>query len=177
MFQRNNLQPHSKRYELVSSKKPEPFRFWGWSRLSAKIVHFSPKIIISHRARHKQPIEIVKEIYKWRHLIENFFCKLQGYKAIVMRCEKTDRNFSSFINICAAVINAKWISTNPRCIVPLIDGIGLNWINVAHFGIFCKWIREVLAPWDFSIFERNYRHRWKLEDAPLTAHDCHSGSF
>jgi len=65
------------------------------------------KIVISHRPQRKQPLEIDKEIYKWRHLIENFFCKLQDYKAIVMRCEKTDQNFSSIINLCAAIINAK----------------------------------------------------------------------
>jgi len=65
------------------------------------------KIIISQRPQRKQPLEIDKEIYKWRHLIENFFCKLQEYKAVAMRCEKTDRNFSSIINICATVINAK----------------------------------------------------------------------
>jgi len=64
-------------------------------------------IVISQRPQRKQPIEIDKEIYKWRHLIENFFCKIQDYKAIAMRCEKTDTNFSSLINICAAVINAK----------------------------------------------------------------------
>jgi len=69
--------------------------------------HRKAKIVISQRPKRKQPIEIDKEIYKWRHLIENFFCKIQDYKAIAMRCEKTDRNFSSIINICAAIINAK----------------------------------------------------------------------
>jgi len=65
------------------------------------------KIVISQRPQRKQPLEIDREIYKWRHLIENFFCKIQDYKAIAMRCEKTDRNFSSMINLCAAIINAK----------------------------------------------------------------------
>lgn len=65
------------------------------------------KIVISQSVRHNQPLEIDKEIYKWRHLIENFFCKLQDYKAIAMHCEKTDRNFSCLINLCATVINTK----------------------------------------------------------------------
>jgi len=65
------------------------------------------KIVISQRPQRKHPLGIDKEIYKWRHLIENFFCKLQDYKAIAMRCEKTDKNFSSIINLCDAIINTK----------------------------------------------------------------------
>jgi len=55
------------------------------------------KIVISQRPQRKQPLKIDKEIYKCRHLIENLLNKIQDYKAIAMRCEKTDRNFSSFI--------------------------------------------------------------------------------
>jgi len=65
------------------------------------------KIIISQRPQCKQPLEIDREMYKWRHLIENFFCKLKQYKAIAMRCDKTDRNFSSMFNICATLFNIK----------------------------------------------------------------------
>jgi len=45
-------------------------------------------IVISQSARRKQPIEIDKEIYEWRHLIENSFCILQEDKVIAMRFEK-----------------------------------------------------------------------------------------
>jgi transposase len=65
------------------------------------------QIVISQRPKRKNPIRIDKEIYKWRHLIENFFCKLKEFKAIAMRCEKTDRNFSAMIYIAAAVINSR----------------------------------------------------------------------
>lgn len=65
------------------------------------------QIVISQRPRRKHPIEIDREIYKWRHLIENFFAKLKEFKAIAMRCDKTDRNFSAMIYICAAVINSR----------------------------------------------------------------------
>jgi len=64
-------------------------------------------IVISQRPQRKQPLQVDKEVYKWRYLIENFFCKIKDYKAIAMRCEKTNRNFSSIINICAAIINTK----------------------------------------------------------------------
>jgi len=62
------------------------------------------QIVISQR---KAPLRIDQEIYKWRHLIENFFAKLKEFKAIAIRCDKTDRNFSSMIYACAALINSK----------------------------------------------------------------------
>ena len=65
------------------------------------------KIVISQRPQRMSPLQIDTDIYKWRHLIENFFCKLKEFKAIAMRCEKTDRNFRSMIYACATVINLK----------------------------------------------------------------------
>jgi transposase len=65
------------------------------------------QIVISQRPQRTKPLKIDDEIYKWRHLIENFFAKLKEFKAIALRCEKTDRNFCSMIFACAAVINAK----------------------------------------------------------------------
>ena len=65
------------------------------------------QIVISQRPQRINPLQIDEEIYKWRHLIENFFAKLKEFKAIAMRCEKTDKNFSSMIYACAAVINSR----------------------------------------------------------------------
>ena len=45
-----------------------------------------------------------KEIYKARHLIENFFCKLKEFRAIATRYDKTARNFLAGIHCAAAVI-------------------------------------------------------------------------
>ena len=45
-----------------------------------------------------------KEMYKARHLIENFFCKLKQYRAIATRYDKTARNFLAAIHLAAAVI-------------------------------------------------------------------------
>jgi transposase len=65
------------------------------------------KAVISQHPRRAAPIKIDEEIYKWRHLIENFFCKLKEFKRIAMRSDKTDKSFSSMIYICAAVINSR----------------------------------------------------------------------
>lgn len=45
-----------------------------------------------------------KELYKARHLIENFFCKLKQYRAIATRYDKTARNFLAGIHLAATVI-------------------------------------------------------------------------
>jgi len=45
-----------------------------------------------------------KELYKARHLIENFFCKLKQFRAIATRYDKTARNFLAGIHCAAALI-------------------------------------------------------------------------
>ncbi len=44
------------------------------------------------------------ELYKTRHLIENFFCKLKQFRAIASRYDKTARNFLAAIHLAAAII-------------------------------------------------------------------------
>ena len=65
------------------------------------------KIVISQRPQRKQPLPIDEEIYKWRHLIENVFAQLTKFKALAMRCDKTDSNYTTMANLCAAVINSR----------------------------------------------------------------------
>ena len=65
------------------------------------------KIVISQHPRRAQPLAIDAEIYRWRHLIENFFCKLKEFKRIAMRADKTDQSFAAMIYVAAAVINSR----------------------------------------------------------------------
>jgi len=44
------------------------------------------------------------ELYKARHLIENFFCKLKQFRAIATRYDKTARNFLAAIHLAATTI-------------------------------------------------------------------------
>ena len=46
-------------------------------------------------------------MYKWRHLIENFFGKLKEFKRITMRADKTDQSFAAMIHLVVAVITAR----------------------------------------------------------------------
>ena len=65
------------------------------------------KIVISQHPRRAKPIAIDDEMYKWRHLIENFFCKLKEFKCIAMRSDKTDQSFAAMVYLSAAVINSR----------------------------------------------------------------------
>jgi transposase len=65
------------------------------------------KIVISQHSRRTKPLPLDKELYKWRHLIENFFCKLKEFKRIAMRADKTDQSFAAMIYLAAAVINSR----------------------------------------------------------------------
>jgi transposase len=65
------------------------------------------KVVISQHPRRAKPIAIDAEMYKWRHLIENFFCKLKEFKRIAMRSDKTDQSFAAMVYLSAAVINSR----------------------------------------------------------------------
>jgi transposase len=65
------------------------------------------KVVISQHPRRTTPLVIDREMYKWRHLIENFFCKLKEFKRIAMRAEKTDQSFEAMIYLAAAIINSR----------------------------------------------------------------------
>ena len=64
-------------------------------------------IVISQHPNRKAPLAIDKDLYKWRHLVENFFCKLKEFKRIATRANKTDASFTAMIDLCATVINSR----------------------------------------------------------------------
>lgn len=74
-------------------------------------------LCISQRPQRKEPLAIDEEMYKWRHLIENFFCDLKDFRRIALRTDKTDTSFAAIINVCAALLNSKRISTDPTSLV------------------------------------------------------------
>jgi len=65
------------------------------------------KVVISQHPRRAIPLQIDTEMYKWRHLIENCFCKLKEFKRIALRADKTDQSFKAMIYLASAVINSR----------------------------------------------------------------------
>ena len=72
------------------------------------------KIVIAQHPRRAKPLPLDGELYKWRHLIENYFCKLKEFKRIAMRADKTDQSFSAMIYLAEAVINSRSTPTDLR---------------------------------------------------------------
>ena len=64
-------------------------------------------IVISQHPNRTAPREIDKEVYKWRHLVENCIGKLKEFKRIAMRACKTDTSFAALIHVAGAVLNSK----------------------------------------------------------------------
>jgi transposase len=60
--------------------------------------------VIPPKANRKVQREHDKELYKERHLIENFFAKLKLFRCIATRYDKTARNFLAAIHLAAATI-------------------------------------------------------------------------
>jgi transposase len=60
--------------------------------------------VIPPKKNRTTPRPFDQELYKARHLIENFFCKLKQFRAIATRFDKTARNFLAAIHLAAATI-------------------------------------------------------------------------
>ena len=47
------------------------------------------------------------EVYKWRHLVENYFAKIKEFRGIATRYDKTDCSYAACWNIVAALIASR----------------------------------------------------------------------
>jgi transposase len=60
--------------------------------------------VIPPRSNRKTPRAYDEDLYKARHLIENFFAQLKQFRAIATRYDKRARNFLAAIHLASAVI-------------------------------------------------------------------------
>ena len=63
--------------------------------------------VIPPKANRKARISFDRDIYRWRHLIENTFAKLKEFRAVATRYDKTDGSFRATVNLAAAVIASR----------------------------------------------------------------------
>ena len=63
--------------------------------------------VIPPRSNRKVMIDYDTEMYRWRHLVENYFAKIKQFRAIATRYDKTAESFSANINLAAALIAAR----------------------------------------------------------------------
>lgn len=62
------------------------------------------EIVIPPKKNRKEQQDYDKALYKARHLIENFFCRLKQYRAIATRYDKTARNFLAAVYLAATIV-------------------------------------------------------------------------
>jgi len=60
--------------------------------------------VIPPKGNRKVSRDYDHDLFKARHLIENFFARLKQYRAIATRYDKTARNFLAAVQLAAAVI-------------------------------------------------------------------------
>ena len=63
--------------------------------------------VIPPKAGRKALIACDRAMYRWRHLIENYFAKLKEFRAVATRYDKTDGSFRATINLAAAIIASR----------------------------------------------------------------------
>ena len=72
--------------------------------LRAELSQRGSAAVIPRKANRRQQIDHDKEIYKWRHLIENYFAKIKEFRGIATRYDKTDTSYAANLNLVATVI-------------------------------------------------------------------------
>ena len=78
--------------------------FDAYDRVIALLEQAGVDIVIPPKYNRKEKRSYDEELYKLRHLIENFFAKLKQYRAIATRYDKTATNFLGGIHLAASVI-------------------------------------------------------------------------
>ena len=69
--------------------------------LRAELKQRRAQAVIPPKANRKTAIPCDFAMYRWRHLIENFFCDLKQNRRIATRYDKTDQSFAAFIHLAA----------------------------------------------------------------------------
>ena len=63
--------------------------------------------VIPPKANRKIQREYDEEIYKWWHLVENYFAKLKEFREIATRYDKTDCNYAACWTLVATLIASR----------------------------------------------------------------------
>ena len=62
--------------------------------------------VIPSKKSRTDPRDHDREMYKWRHQIENFFARIKEFRAVATRYDKTDESFAAGIYLVAGVVAA-----------------------------------------------------------------------
>lgn len=63
--------------------------------------------VIPNNGSRASAIPYDKQMYKWRHLVENFFQKIKEFRRIATRYDKTDTSYKAAVHLVAALLASK----------------------------------------------------------------------
>ena len=75
--------------------------------LRAELKDRGASAVIPPKSNRKQQFAYDKEMYRWRHLVENYFAKIKEFRGIATRYDKTDSSYAANLNLVAAIIAAR----------------------------------------------------------------------
>jgi transposase len=93
------LLPHMQADTLLTDKA-----FDAEQRVIQPLLAAGKTAVIPPKRNRKTPRPFDNDIYKARHLIENFYCRLKQFRAIATRYDKTARNILAAIHLAAAMV-------------------------------------------------------------------------
>jgi transposase len=99
LFGADHLLPEMKACLLLADKA-----FDADERVITLLANQNKAVVIPPKSNRKVLRDYDRELYKARHLIENFFAKLKQFRAIATRYDKTARNFLAGIHLVSAAI-------------------------------------------------------------------------
>ena len=62
--------------------------------------------VIPSKRNRTEPRDHDREMYGWRHQVENFFAKIKEFRSVATRYDKTDESFAAAVHLAAGVIAA-----------------------------------------------------------------------
>ena len=74
----------------------------GWLR--EQLDQRGASAVIPSLANRKRPTAYDKHMYRWRHLIENYFAKIKEFRGIATRYDKTDISYAANCNLVETII-------------------------------------------------------------------------
>ena len=63
--------------------------------------------VIPPKVSRKTIIRFARDMYCWRHLIENTFAKLKEFRGVATRYDKTDTSYAAAIHLAGAIIASR----------------------------------------------------------------------
>jgi len=75
-------------------------------KLRAGLCERGATAVIPPRRNRTEPIEYDHEMYKWRHLAENFFAAIKEFRRIATRYDKTDVSFKAMVYLVSGVVGS-----------------------------------------------------------------------